>query len=111
MNDEPAHAVNGTVHRSSFIVHRSVLALLAAVVAALAISSMRLDSATGDEGAHISAGMIKLRHGWLSFFPEQPPLMNVLSALPLAEFRLPDVWKSDRRLGSHWRTGYSVLYH
>jgi 4-amino-4-deoxy-L-arabinose transferase-like glycosyltransferase len=102
--------VNGAVHRSSFIVHRSILVLLALLAAALAVGSMRLDSATGDEGAHISAGMIKLRHGWLSFFPEQPPLMNVLSALPLAEFRLPDVWQGDRLPGSHWRTGYSVLY-
>jgi 4-amino-4-deoxy-L-arabinose transferase-like glycosyltransferase len=86
------------------------LIVLALLVAALAIGSMRLDSATGDEGAHISAGMIKLRHGWLSFFPEQPPLMNVLSALPLGAFTLPDVWQNDRRAGSHWRTGYAVLY-
>jgi uncharacterized membrane protein (UPF0136 family) len=110
MNDEQAHAVNGSVRRSSFIVHRSILALLALVITALAVGSMRLDSATGDEGAHISAGMIKLRHGWLSFFPEQPPVMNVLSALPLAGFNLPDVWKRDTRLGSHWRTGYTLLY-
>ena len=89
---------------------RVILIVLAVLVAALAVGSMRLDSATGDEGAHIVAGMIKLRHGWLSFFPEQPPLMNVLSALPLGEFKLLDTWKGDLRPGSHWRSGYTLLY-
>ena len=89
---------------------RAALLLLAVLVAALAVSSVYLDSATADEGAHIAAGLIKLRHGWLSFFPEQPPLMNVLSALPLAEFTMPEVWRNDLGRGGHWRAGHALLY-
>jgi 4-amino-4-deoxy-L-arabinose transferase-like glycosyltransferase len=90
--------------------HRAALVLLAAIVLALAIGSVRLDSATADEGAHIAAGIIKLRYGWLSFFPEQPPLMNVLSALPLSQFTMPPVWQHDLGRGGHWRAGYALLY-
>ncbi|HYK02696.1 MAG TPA: glycosyltransferase family 39 protein [Thermoanaerobaculia bacterium] len=89
---------------------RAALLVLAIAVAALAVSSVRLDTATADEGAHIAAGLIKLRHGWLSFFPEQPPLMNVLSALPLGEFTMPDVWQNDLGRGGHWRAGHALLY-
>lgn len=83
---------------------------LALGVAILAVSSVRLDSATADEGAHIAAGIIKLRHGWLSFFPEQPPLMNVISALPLGSFRMPETWRRDLGRGGHWRAGHVLLY-
>ncbi|HEX8171172.1 MAG TPA: glycosyltransferase family 39 protein [Thermoanaerobaculia bacterium] len=109
MNDERLTS-DAPVHRSSSILHRLLLALLAVVVASLAVSSVRLDSATADEGAHIAAGIVKLRYGVLSFFPEQPPLMNVLSALPLGAFRMPPVWQQDRARGSHWRAGYTLLY-
>ena len=107
MNDERGRL---GVRRSSFTVHRVALLLLAIAVATLAISSVRLDSATADEGAHIAAGLVKLRHGWLSYFPEQPPLMNVLSALPLGDFRMPDVWQRDLGRGGHWRAGHALLY-
>jgi 4-amino-4-deoxy-L-arabinose transferase-like glycosyltransferase len=89
---------------------RAALLVLAIAVAALAVSSVRLDTATADEGAHVAAGLIKLRHGWLSFFPEQPPLMNVLSALPLGGFTMPDVWQNDLGRGGHWRAGHALLY-
>lgn len=89
---------------------RIALAVLALVIATLAVTSVRLDSATADEGAHIAAGIIKLRHGWLSFFPEQPPLMNVLSALPLADVRLGEAWRDDLGRGGHWRAGHVLLY-
>jgi 4-amino-4-deoxy-L-arabinose transferase-like glycosyltransferase len=89
---------------------RAAVLVLAVAVTALAVSSVRLDTATADEGAHIAAGLIKLRHGWLSFFPEQPPLMNVLSALPLGEFTMPDVWQHDLGRGGHWRAGHALLY-
>jgi 4-amino-4-deoxy-L-arabinose transferase-like glycosyltransferase len=92
------------------MIARALLLVLALVVATLAVTSVRLDSATADEGAHIAAGLIKLRHGWLSFFPEQPPLMNVLSALPLGEFRLSDRWRNDLGRGGHWRIGHELLY-
>ncbi|HEX8619439.1 MAG TPA: glycosyltransferase family 39 protein, partial [Thermoanaerobaculia bacterium] len=89
---------------------RAAVLVLAIAIGALAVSSVRLDTATADEGAHIAAGLIKLRHGWLSFFPEQPPLMNVLSALPLGEFAMPEVWRDDLGRGGHWRAGHALLY-
>jgi 4-amino-4-deoxy-L-arabinose transferase-like glycosyltransferase len=91
-------------------VSRSLLVVLAIAVAALAVTSVRLDSATGDEGAHIAAGVIKLRYGWLSFFPEQPPLMNVLSALPLRGFTMPPTWRANLGQRGHWAAGHALLY-
>lgn len=93
------------------VVVRTVLAALAILIAALAIASVRDDSATADEGAHIAAGIVKSRYGWLSYFPEQPPLMNVISALPLARFRMPEeIWRGDLGRGGHWRAGHALLY-
>ncbi|MDQ3280445.1 MAG: glycosyltransferase family 39 protein [Acidobacteriota bacterium] len=96
--------------RNSRALPLAILAALAIVIAALAMGSVRLDSATADEGAHIASGIIKLRYGWLSFFPEQPPLMNVLTALPLGGFRMPPGWEDDRGRGGHWRAGHALLY-
>lgn len=103
-------AAVATVDRLPFIVQRAILFLLAALIAGLAISSVRLDSATADEGAHIASGVIKLRYGWLSFFPEQPPLMNVISALPLGEFAMNDSWREDLGKRGHWAAGHALLY-
>jgi 4-amino-4-deoxy-L-arabinose transferase-like glycosyltransferase len=91
-------------------VSRSLLVVLAIAVAALAVTSVRLDSATGDEGAHIAAGVIKLRYGWLSFFPEQPPLMNAISALPLRRFTMPPAWRANLGQRGHWAAGHALLY-
>jgi 4-amino-4-deoxy-L-arabinose transferase-like glycosyltransferase len=96
--------------RLPLIVSRLLLLILAIAVAALAITSVRLDSATADEGAHIAAGVIKLRHGWLSFFPEQPPLMNVISALPLGSFTMNDAWRANLHTRGHWAAGHALLY-
>jgi 4-amino-4-deoxy-L-arabinose transferase-like glycosyltransferase len=76
----------------------------------LAVSSVRHDSATADEAAHIAAGLIKLRHGWLSFYPEQPPLMNVITALALRDTTLPGSWRGEKSPEAHWRVGHTVLY-
>ena len=91
-------------------VHRWALLLLAIVVAALAVTSVRDDTATGDEGAHVAAGLVKLRHGWLSFYPGQGPLMNVVTALPLGDVVLPESWRTDRTSAAHWRVGHELLY-
>ena len=86
----------------------AVLILLIIIVVALSIASVRLDSATSDEPAHIANGVIKLTHGWLDFFREQPPLMNSLSALPvvLSGYRIAPGWKG----GNHWVVGRTFLY-
>lgn len=85
------------------------LILLSIVAAALAVGSVRLDSATSDEPAYIAAGMIKLLHGRLDFFRDQPPLMNSISALPLvlSGYEMRPAWRVG---GNHWAYGQRLLY-
>jgi len=87
---------------------RAILAALTILITVLAVSSVRLDSATADEGAHIAAGLVRLQHGSFRFFAEQPPLMNVLSAIPLAldGVRVPPLWQTE----NHWTVGHALLY-
>jgi 4-amino-4-deoxy-L-arabinose transferase-like glycosyltransferase len=87
----------------------AVLSALTLIVAALSIGSVRMDSATADEPAHIVAGYLKLVHGQLDFFREQPPLMNSLSALPLvmAGYRFPP---AEVAPDNHWTVGRQFLY-
>ncbi len=58
----------------------------------LALDSMALDSPTMDEQNHIARGLAFLRTGDAHMSLEHPPLVNLLSALPLLtmpEIRLP----------------------
>lgn len=88
--------------------HFALIGLLM-TVAALCIASVREDSATVDEPAHIAAGMIKLSTGWLQFYPGQLPLMNSLSATPLlvAGYRMPHGWQSE---AEEWSVGRKFIY-
>jgi hypothetical protein len=97
--------VRGPADGRSFVI---LLALVLPLVAILSIASVRLDSATADEGAHIAAGLVRLQHGDFRFFAEQPPLMNAISALPLvlSGYRVPDTWRSE----PHWTVGHRLLY-
>lgn len=90
--------------------HRLALAGLAVAIVALAIGSMRLDTATDDEPAHLAAGMVKLVHGRLDYFRAQPPLMNTISAIPLvmAGYELAPGWSPYKR--DHWAVGTHFLY-
>ena len=82
----------------------SILALILIAVAVLAASSVRLDSATADEGAHIASGYLKLRHGWLDFYADQPALCDTLNALPLRGYDFPPV------SGNPWEVGHQFLH-
>src|SRR5215210_3704752 len=65
---------------------RSVTAaavLLLAAFAALCAHGLRQDSPTVDEFAHLPAGYWTLKTGRVALFPLNPPLIKVLSALPL----------------------------
>lgn len=104
------HSAGGFVDRLPLVAQRLLLLVLVALVATLGITSVRLDSATADEGAHIASGLIKLRHGWLSFFAEQPPLMNVLSALPLTSVSMDEQWRKTLHTRGHWAAGQRLLY-
>lgn len=88
----------------------SVLSVLLLVSGALAFFSMRLDSATDDEPAHVAAGYFKLAYGRFDFYNEQPPLINSLSALPLlgGHYKLPEGW--DAPGANPWRMGEKFLY-
>jgi hypothetical protein len=90
--------------------HSIALLSLAIVVAVLAIGSMREDTATADEAAHIAAGLLKLREGRIDVYATQTPLIEALIAAPLAltGHRVPDEW---RRFGNRpWVAGYMLLY-
>jgi hypothetical protein len=89
-----------------------IIALLAltVLVAVLAIGSMREDSATADEAAHIAAGLLKVREGRIDIYATQTPLIEALIAAPLAltGHRVPDEW---RRFGNRpWVAGHMLLY-
>jgi hypothetical protein len=57
--------------------------LLLAVLAAVQIASMRLESETMDESYHLAAGYSYLLTGDYRLSPEHPPLGRILCALPL----------------------------
>jgi hypothetical protein len=82
----------------------ALLALLLAAVAALAITSVRMDSATADEGAHIASGYLKLKYGWLDFYAGQPPLSDSHAAVFLTGYDFPRV------TGDPWTVGRQFLY-
>jgi hypothetical protein len=82
-----------------------------AVYGALAISSMRRQSATFDEGSHLPAGYTYLKLGDHRLNPEHPPLMKALAALPLLFMDVtikPDdeAWALRRQ----WEFGKRFLY-
>jgi 4-amino-4-deoxy-L-arabinose transferase-like glycosyltransferase len=87
----------------------AILVVLSTIIAALSVGSVRLDSATSDEPAYIAAGMIKVQHGRLDFFRDQPPLMNSISAVPLvmSGYSMPPIWEVG---GPHWGIGKRFLY-
>src|SRR5688572_16956535 len=88
----------------------TILAVLTIGQLALCFGSMWNDSATADEGFHISSGYIKLVYGRLDFAREQPPLMNSISAMPLVvagyRFPLPPLGHSNP-----WGIGRDYLFN
>jgi len=87
--------------------------LLGAVMVAsglLSALATRESSATDDEPAHIAAGYLKVMKGRFDFYNEQPPLVNTISALPLAfgAYTLPPGW--NEASVNPWRYGKAFLY-
>ena len=83
----------------------------AAVYAALAVTSLRTQSATFDEGSHLPAGYTYLKLGDHRLNPEHPPLVKTLAALPLLFMDVtikPDdeAWALRRQ----WEFGKRFLY-
>ena len=89
------------------------LLLLAAVglYVGLAVTSLRTQSATFDEGAHLPAGYTYLALGDHRLNPEQPPLVKLLAAAPL--LALKPVLKTDDEAWAtarQWEFGKRFLY-
>lgn len=88
----------------------------------LSITSMRGQSATFDEGAHLPAGYTYLARGDHRLNPEHPPLLKVWAALPLLfldvqagppddeAWALRRQWEYGRRLLYRWNDGDRLLF-
>ncbi len=80
----------------------------------LAVFSMKDDSATMDEVAHLPAGYSYLTQKDMRLNPEHPPLIKDLAALPLLFIKginFPSeiaAWKDD--VNGQWGFGYHFLY-
>ncbi|HEX9986299.1 MAG TPA: glycosyltransferase family 39 protein [Thermoanaerobaculia bacterium] len=87
--------------------HAILLALIVMAALTLAVTSVRDDSATADEGAHIAAGLLKITKGWLHFYGEQSLLPDDIVALPLvlAGYQFSPAWGGDP-----WTVGRQFLY-
>lgn len=80
----------------------------------ITVFSMKDDSATMDELAHLPAGYSYLTQKDMRLNPEHPPLMKDLSAIPLLfikNIKFPSEiknWKED--INGQWEFGYNFLY-
>ncbi|HVO13114.1 MAG TPA: glycosyltransferase family 39 protein [Vicinamibacteria bacterium] len=98
-----------------------VAAAAVALQVGLTVSAMRGNTATFDEGAHLPAGWTHLALGDHRLNPEQPPLLKLLAAAPLALVR-PVVhtddpawvqarqWEFGRRFLYRWNDGSRLLF-
>ncbi len=82
-----------------------------ALYAGLAVDSLRRQSATFDEGAHLPAGYTALAWGDYRLNLEHPPLVKMLAAAPLLALG-PDASTDDDswREGRQWKFGHRFLY-
>lgn len=93
-----------------------VASLLLVVMFSLGLASVWNDSAVYDEVAHIPAGYSCLKTGDMRLFPEHPPLIRDLTALPLMfmdiDAPFDDVSWSERVSGqkNDWEFGRLLLY-
>ncbi len=87
--------------------------LLLTTMLVTSILSMKNDSATMDELAHIPAGYSYLTHQDYRINPEHPPLAKDLSALPLLFMNLnfpeeSSAWQND--VNGQWQLGTEFIY-
>ena len=88
------------------------VACVAAVAGSLEIRSALAETQTWDEGIHISAGYTYLLRGDFSWNMEHPPLVKLVSALPLTRLHLDvpaPVFQGKRR--DQVQYGVDFLYH
>jgi len=92
----------------------AVLALLGALYVLLAFTSLTGKSVTIDEFGHLPVGYNVLTTGNFDYCQLNPPLMNVLSALPLLALDLPPSSVPRRSTSEHkysfWLNGYDFMF-
>jgi len=87
------------------------VASILAIVGALEVRSARGETQTWDEGIHISAGYSYLKFGDYSWNVEHPPLVKMVSALPLALMGLTaERYGADGKRKDQIRYGVDFLY-
>jgi Dolichyl-phosphate-mannose-protein mannosyltransferase len=87
------------------------VASILAIVGLLEVRSARGETQTWDEGIHISSGYSYLKLGDYSWNVEHPPLVKMVSALPLAFMDLTtERYQADGKLKDQVRYGVDFLY-
>ncbi len=89
-----------------------IVVILLALLALQSFMSMKQKSATSDETPHLSAGYSYLKTGSFKLNPEHPPLVKLLSAVPLMFLNLnfPDNHSSWKK-AEEWQFGEQFLYN
>lgn len=92
-----------------------IVACLLIFTFSIAVLSIREDSVTMDEVAHLPSGYSYLTQKDMRLNPEHPPLVKDLAAIPLLfikdinfPYNIKD-WKDD--VNGQWGFGYYFLYH
>lgn len=91
--------------------HAVAVSLLLTLFAGLAVGSMRGESATFDETAHLAAGVSYWHRGDFRLNPEHPPLAKAWASLLLAGRAddRPDYSSTAWKSGDQWRFGFEYL--
>ena len=108
-DDARRNAAASTSSRRRHAVAVCLLLLAAGVPVTL---SLREDSVTFDETAHLVAGFSYLHAGDFRLQPEHPPFPKTLAALPLTwmDHRWPEPDAENWRTGDYWKIGRTWLF-
>src|SRR5499427_11112318 len=88
-----------------------VVAAIVAAAGSVEVRSAMGETQTWDEGIHISAGYSYLAYGDYSWNIEHPPLVKLVSALPLTRLHLADQRRDkDGKLKNQVVYGVDFLY-
>jgi len=88
--------------------------LILVLMVLISFFSVRKDAAIMDEVAHIPAGYSYLKFQDYRLNPEHPPLLKMLSSIPLLfmDLKFPvnhPAWTNE--VNGQWESGYQFLYH
>lgn len=100
--------------KMGLIFQRVTLMGIIAIAGILLLTAAKWDSATFDESAHIPAGYSYVKYLDYRLNHEHPPLVKILSGLPLLfmDLKFPDqstAWKND--VNGQWAVGGDFFYN